>query len=325
MNKKTIGWVILGLVVLGAVSFAGYQIYQDKIIQSEKENKQVLNKRLADLYADQKTGYFKADISVAAFDELAEEVKNQQSESQTLADIEQAKQNFELQTDLNALFEHDVLNGLDLAAHPVLKSANETKIKGLQERLSESSAKEKDWGQDLGMILGIAEAQAKDFSNAETEVTNLLNKGADLSLSDYLAGVKTLAILPDGDFKQGLLNKLAPVKNQLANANAQFASQIRQSDAAMAAAEKSYQERQAKALAERNKELTELKKDLADQQEIYESYQELLDSIDESKQQEADSKKAESESRSRESDSSTSSSSSSSSSSFSEESDSSDD
>ena len=35
MNKKTIGWLILGLVVLGAVGFAGYHIYQENVIQSE--------------------------------------------------------------------------------------------------------------------------------------------------------------------------------------------------------------------------------------------------------------------------------------------------
>lgn len=75
MNKKTIGWVVLGLVVFGAVSFASYHIYQEKMIQSEKETKKVLNERLADLYEDQKAGYFKADISKDAFDDLATEVK----------------------------------------------------------------------------------------------------------------------------------------------------------------------------------------------------------------------------------------------------------
>lgn len=81
-----------------------------------------------------------------------------------------------------------------------------------------------------------------------------------MTLSDYLAGVKTLAVLPDGKYKQQLLDKLEPVKNQLSNENSSFAAQIQQSDASMAAAEKSYQERQAKALAERTKELNELKK-----------------------------------------------------------------
>ena len=54
MNKKTIGWLILGLVVLGAVGFAGYHIYQENVIQSEKENKKELNAHLTDLYEDQK-------------------------------------------------------------------------------------------------------------------------------------------------------------------------------------------------------------------------------------------------------------------------------
>ncbi|MBO0451516.1 hypothetical protein [Candidatus Enterococcus murrayae] len=315
MNKKTIGWVILGLVVFGAVSFASYHIYQEKMIQSEKETKKVLNERLADLYEDQKSGYFKADISSAAFDDLATEVKNQRGESQTLEDIDHAKKNFELQEELNGLFESDVLNGLDLSAHPILKDPEQEKIKNLKDQLSESSAKDKDWGQDISMLLRIAETQSKDFTNAESDVTSLLNKGDSITLSDYLSGVKTLAVLPDGKYKQQLLDKLNPVKNQLANENDSFATQIQQSDASMAEAEKSYQERQAKALAERNKELSELKKDLAEKQETYDSYKEILDSIEDSKNDDSSRKKAESESRSRESDSSRSSSSSSSSSS----------
>ena len=315
MNKKTIGWIVLGLVVFGAVSFASYHIYQDKVIQSEKETKKVLNERLSDLYEDQKSGYFKADISSEAFDDLATEVKNQRGESQTLEDIDHAKKNFELQEDLNQLFESDVLNGLDLSAHPILKEPDQDKIKTLKDQLSESSAKDKDWGQDISMLLRIAETQTKDFTSAETEVSDLLNKGDSLSLSDYLAGVKTLAVLPDGKYKQQLLDKLDPVKNQLADENSSFATQIQQSDASMAAAEKSYQERQAKALAERNKELTELKKVLAEKQETYDSYKGILDSIEDSKNDESSRKKAESESRSRESDSSRSSGSSSSSSS----------
>lgn len=313
MNKKTIGWVVLGLVVFGAVSFASYHIYQDKVIQSEKETKKVLNERLADLYEDQKSGYFKADISSEAFDDLATEVKKQRGESQTLEDIDHAKKNFELQEDLNQLFESDVLNGLDLSAHPILKEPDQDKIKALKDQLSESSAKDKDWGQDISMLLRIAETQSKDFTSAETDVSDLLNKGDGLTLSDYLAGVKTLAVLPDGKYKQQLLDKLDPVKNQLASENNSFATQIQQSDASMAEAEKNYQERQAKALAERNKELTELKKVLAEKQETYDSYKDILDSIEDSKKDESSRKKAESESRSRGSDSSSSSSSSSSS------------
>lgn len=313
MNKKTIGWVVLGLVVFGAVSFASYHIYQDKVIQSEKETKKVLNERLADLYEDQKSGYFKADISSEAFDDLATEVKNQRGESQTLEDIDHAKKNFELQEDLNQLFESDVLNGLDLSAHPILKEPDQDKIKALKDQLSESSAKDKDWGQDISMLLRIAETQSKDFTSAETDVSDLLNKGDGLTLSDYLTGVKTLAVLPDGKYKQQLLDKLDPVKNQLASENKSFATQIQQSDASMAEAEKNYQGRQAKALAERNKELTELKKVLAEKQETYDSYKDILDSIEDSKKDESSRKKAESESRSRGSDSSSSSSSSSSS------------
>lgn len=313
MNKKTIGWVVLGLVVFGAVSFASYHIYQDKVIQSEKETKKVLNERLADLYEDQKSGYFKADISSEAFDDLATEVKKQRGESQTLEDIDHAKKNFELQEDLNQLFESDVLNGLDLSAHPILKEPDQDKIKALKDQLSESSAKDKDWGQDISMLLRIAETQSKDFTSAETDVSDLLNKGDSLTLSDYLTGVKTLAVLPDGKYKQQLLDKLDPVKNQLASENNSFATQIQQSDASMAEAEKNYQERQAKALAERNKELTELKKVLAEKQETYDSYKDILDSIEDSKNDESSRKKAESESRSRGSDSSSSSSSSSSS------------
>jgi hypothetical protein len=75
LNKKTIGWVVLGLVVLGAVGFASYHIYQEKVIQSENETKKTLNARLTNLYEDQKSGYFKADISASAFDDLATEVK----------------------------------------------------------------------------------------------------------------------------------------------------------------------------------------------------------------------------------------------------------
>lgn len=161
---------------------------------------------------------------------------------------------------MNQLFESDVLNGLDLSAHPILKDPEQEKIKNLKDQLSESTAKDKDWGQDISMLLRIAETQSKDFTNAESDVTNLLNKGDSLTLSDYLAGVKTLAVLPDGKYKQQLLDKLEPVKNQLSNENSSFAAQIQQSDASMAAAEKSYQERQAKALAERTKELNELKK-----------------------------------------------------------------
>lgn len=309
MKKKTIGWVLLGLVVFGAISFASYHIYQEKMLQSEKENKKVLNDRLADLYEDQTLGYFKADISAEAFDDLTSEVKNQRGERRTLDEIAQAKKNFELQTDLNELFESDVLNGMDLSAHPVLKTPNENQIQTLKNQANESSAKDKEWGQDITMLLGIAETQAKDFTAAENDVKNLVNKGSELTLSDYLTGVKTLAVLPDGKFKQQLLDQLAPVKNQLANENASFATQIQQSDASMETARKSYQERQAKVLAERNKELTALKKDLAKKQATYDSYKDLLESIEDSKKDESSRKDSEKESRSRESDSESSSSS----------------
>lgn len=308
MKKKTIGWVLLGLVVFGAISFASYHIYQEQMIQSEEENKKVLNDRLTDLYEDQKLGYFKADISAEAFDDLTTEVKNQRGERRTLEEIAQAKKNFEIQTDLNDLFESEVLNGMDLSAHPVLKTPKENQIQALKERVNESSAKDKEWGQDLSMLLSIADTQAKDFTAAENDVTNLVNKGSELTLSDYLTGVKTLAVLPDGKFKQQLLDKLAPVKNQLANENASFATQIQQSDASMETARKSYQERQAKALAERNKELTALKKELTKKQATYDSYKDLLESIEDSKKEESSRKESEEDS-SRESDSDSSSSS----------------
>ncbi|MDT2596899.1 hypothetical protein P7D52_08410 [Enterococcus dongliensis] len=306
MKKKTIGWILLGLVVFGAVSFASYHIYQEKMIQSEKANKEMLNKRLTELYEDQQSGYFKPDISSATFDDLATEVKNQRGDSRTLEDIAQAKQNFEIQIRLNDLFERDVLNGLDLSAHPVLKEPKENQIQTVKEQLKESSAKEKEWGQDIAMLLSIAETQSKDFSSAENDVENLVNKGSDLTLSDYLTGVKTLAVLPDGKFKQQLLDKLAPVKNQLANENANFATQIQQSDASMENAKKNYQERQAKVLAERNKELTVLKKELMKKQETYDSYKDALESLEDSKKEESSRKEAE-DSRSHDSDSHTSS------------------
>ncbi|MDT2674561.1 hypothetical protein [Enterococcus dongliensis] len=306
MKKKTIGWILLGLVVFGAVSFASYHIYQEKMIQSEKANKEMLNKRLTELYEDQQSGYFKPDISSATFDDLATEVKNQRGDSRTLEDIAQAKQNFEIQIRLNDLFERDVLNGLDLSAHPVLKAPKENQIQTVKEQLKESSAKEKEWGQDIAMLLSIAETQSKDFSSAENDVENLVNKGSDLTLSDYLTGVKTLAVLPDGKFKQQLLDKLAPVKNQLANENANFATQIQQSDASMENAKKNYQERQAKVLAERNKELTALKKELMKKQETYDSYKDALESLEDSKKEESSHKEAE-DSRSHDSDSHTSS------------------
>ncbi|MDT2613235.1 hypothetical protein [Enterococcus dongliensis] len=306
MKKKTIGWILLGLVVFGAVSFASYHIYQEKMIQSEKANKEMLNKRLTELYEDQQSGYFKPDISSATFDDLATEVKNQRGDSRTLEDIAQAKQNFEIQIRLNDLFERDVLNGLDLSAHPVLKAPKENQIQTVKEQLKESSAKEKEWGQDIAMLLSIAETQSKDFSSAENDVENLVNKGSDLTLSDYLTGVKTLAVLPDGKFKQQLLDKLAPVKNQLANENANFATQIQQSDASMENAKKNYQERQAKVLAERNKELTALKKELMKKQETYDSYKDALESLEDSKKEESSRKEAE-DSRSHDSDSHTSS------------------
>ncbi|MDT2604545.1 hypothetical protein [Enterococcus dongliensis] len=306
MKKKTIGWILLGLVVFGAVSFASYHIYQEKMIQSEKANKEMLNKRLTELYEDQQSGYFKPDISSATFDDLATEVKNQRGDSRTLEDIAQAKQNFEIQIRLNDLFERDVLNGLDLSAHPVLKAPKENQIQTVKEQLKESSAKEKEWGQDIAMLLSIAETQSKDFSSAENDVENLVNKGSDLTLSDYLTGVKTLAVLPDGKFKQQLLDKLAPVKNQLANENANFATQIQQSDASMENAKKNYQERQAKVLAERNKELTVLKKELMKKQETYDSYKDALESLEDSKKEESSRKEAE-DSRSHDSDSHTSS------------------
>ncbi|MDT2638578.1 hypothetical protein P7D31_00420 [Enterococcus dongliensis] len=306
MKKKTIGWILLGLVVFGTVSFASYHIYQEKMIQSEKANKEMLNKRLTELYEDQQSGYFKPDISSATFDDLATEVKNQRGDSRTLEDIAQAKQNFEIQIRLNDLFERDVLNGLDLSAHPVLKAPKENQIQTVKEQLKESSAKEKEWGQDIAMLLSIAETQSKDFSSAENDVENLVNKGSDLTLSDYLTGVKTLAVLPDGKFKQQLLDKLAPVKNQLANENANFATQIQQSDASMENAKKNYQERQAKVLAERNKELTALKKELMKKQETYDSYKDALESLEDSKKEESSRKEAE-DSRSHDSDSHTSS------------------
>lgn len=306
MKKKTIGWILLGLVVFGAVSFASYHIYQEKMIQSEKANKEMLNKRLTELYEDQQSGYFKPDISSATFDDLATEVKNQRGDSRTLEDIAQAKQNFEIQIRLNDLFERDVLNGLDLSAHPVLKAPKENQIQTVKEQLKESSAKEKEWGQDIAMLLSIAETQSKDFSSAENDVENLVNKGSDLTLSDYLTGVKTLAVLPDGKFKQQLLDKLAPVKNQLANENANFATQIQQSDASMENAKKNYQERQAKVLVERNKELTALKKELMKKQETYDSYKDALESLEDSKKEESSHKEAE-DSRSHDSDSHTSS------------------
>ncbi|MEG0628406.1 MAG: hypothetical protein RR492_05055, partial [Enterococcus sp.] len=226
MDKKKIGWLVLGVIVIVALSFAGYRIYQEKVTQTENAHRKVLNERLTNLYEDQKTGYFKANLSETAFDDLTNEVKNQQENSQTLTDIEHAKKDFAIQTELNGLFESDVLNGLDLSAHPILTGPEAEKIKELKNQLAESTAKEKDWGQDMAMILGIAEKQSTDYTKADENLTNLLNKGNAIRLSDYLAEVRTLAVLPDGEYKEGLLKKLEPIKNQLANENASFANEI---------------------------------------------------------------------------------------------------
>lgn len=295
MDKKKIAWLVLGLIVIGALSFAGYRIYQDKVTQTENAHRKILNERLTNLYEDQKTGYFKANLAESAFDELTNEVKNQQGDSQTLTDIEHAKKNFAIQTELNRLFESDVLNGLDLSAHPILIRPAAEKIKELKNQLDQSTAKEKDWGQDMAMILGIAEKQSTDYSKADSDLTNLLNKGSGIKLSDYLAEVRSLAVLPDGDYKEDLLKKLDPVKNQLANENSSFASEIQQSEDSLAAAEKAYQEKQAKELLARNKELSELKKELAKKQATYDSYKDLQDSISDSKRAESSSKQKESE------------------------------
>ncbi|MGM0175622.1 hypothetical protein [Enterococcus sp. DIV0800] len=295
MDKKKIGWLVLGLIVIVALSFAGYRIYQDKVTQTENAHRKVLNERLTNLYEDQKTGYFKANLSETAFDDLTNEVKNQQGNSQTLTDIEHTKKDFAIQTELNGLFESDVLNGLDLSAHPILTEPEAEKIKELKNQLAQSTAKEKDWGQDMAMILGIAEKQSADYSKADNDLTNLLNKGNAISLSDYLAEVRTLAVLPDGVYKESLLKKLDPVKNQLANENSSFANEIQQSEASLAAAEKTYQEKQAKALLARNKELAELKKELAEKQATYDSYKDLQDSINDSKRAESSRKQKESE------------------------------
>ncbi|MGM0215900.1 hypothetical protein [Enterococcus sp. AZ109] len=286
MTKKMIGWLFLGILVAGAVSFAGYRIYQDRVVETQNERKEAFNQKLKNLYSNQEAGYFIKELDEDQFDQLANEVSGA-GESQTAEAIKQAKANFLIQQQMNLLFESDVLNGMDLSAHPVLRSPDsENTIPELEEQLQASDAKDISWGQDIQMILTIAKEQAEKYKAADSSVTTLTDSKS-IALSDYLVTVQAVALLPEGDYKKTLLDKLEPIRTKLSDSNEQFAARMQQEESAIASAAASYRQRQAKVLEEKNKELKELQEEVQEKQKTYDSYarisQSRADSISRSK------------------------------------------
>ncbi|MBO1305944.1 hypothetical protein JZO70_07220 [Enterococcus sp. 669A] len=286
MTKKMIGWLFLGILVVGTVSFAGYRIYQDRVVETKNERKEAFNQKLKNLYSNQEAGYFAKELDEEQFDQLANEVSGA-GESQTAEAIKQAKENFLLQQQMNTLFESDVLNGMELSAHPVLTSPDsETTIPELEEQLQGSDAKDISWGQDIQMILNIAKEQAEKYKAADDSVNTLTDSKA-ISLSDYLGTVQAVALLPEGEYKKNLLDKLEPIRTKLSDSNEQFAARMQQDESAIASAAASFRQRQAKVLEEKNKDLEELQKEVSEKQETYDSYarisQSRADSVSRSK------------------------------------------
>ncbi|MGG5332875.1 hypothetical protein [Enterococcus sp. AZ163] len=286
MTKKMIGWLFLGILVIGSVSFAGYRIYQDRVVETQNERKEAFNQKLKNLYSDQESGYFAKELNEDQFDQLANEV-NGAGEAKTVEAINQAKENFSIQQQMNQLFESNVLNGMELLAHPVLKSPDsENKIPDLESKLQESDAKDISWGQDIQMILSIAKEQAEKYKAADDSVTTLTSSKS-ISLSDYLGTVQAVALLPEGDYKKDLLTKLEPIRTKLSDSNDQFAAKMQQDESAIASAAASYRQRQAKVLEDKNKELQKIQKEVAEKQKTYDSYarisQSRADSISRSK------------------------------------------
>ncbi|GCF94898.1 hypothetical protein NRIC_27890 [Enterococcus florum] len=274
MSRKTIIWVVIGVLVTGALSFAGYRVYQDRKIETKIEVNKAFSQKLKKLYSDQESGYFKSDLSEEAFDSLLTQVSNssEADESQMTTAIDQAKKDFQIQSQVNELFETEVLNGMALSAKPVLKAPDSQQtIPDLEQQIGESPAKDKSWGQDIQMILSIAKEQSVQFDEAEKTIGDLADQRA-VSLSDYLTGVQTVALLPDGDYKESLLTKLDSVKTELNNANAQFASSIAQDEQKIEAEAEKYRKEKAKVLEAKSKELSKLKTEINQKRLTYESY-----------------------------------------------------
>ena len=286
MSKKKLGWWGLIIFVIAALSFAGYQFYREKTAATRRETEQVFQRKLNNLYLDQKSGYFKDTISEEDFDHLLNELAARTGQNQSMEErIAGSKADFRLQTQMNQLFEKSVLTGMDLSAHPVLQTIDTNdRITRLAGQLQTSTAKKKSWGQDIEAILSIAKNQASHYQAAEQTVTKLTRKkAADITLSDYLSTVQTVAILPDGNFKEDLLNQLNPIKRKLSENNQDFSTEVQQKEAEIEAAAKDYQARQTKELETKTEQLNTLKKELAQKQRTYASLSRMKVSLENSR------------------------------------------
>lgn len=317
MSKKVIGFSIVGIVVVFCLAFFGVRMYLDRAQESKEQMNDSLSQQLNTLYIDQEMGYFNEETKVTDFNHLLSLAKTEKANQATVATIKNAKSDFQLQEKTNDLFESTVLDGLNLSARPILAKVDEgRKIAKLESSLSSSSAVDKDWGNDLATILTIAETQSKNYSSAQTLVQNLIAE-TDVALDDYLNAVEACALLPDGKFKDKLINKLTPIRTTLLAENKSFATKVTSSETRIQAAAKKYQEEQAAQLTARNQQLALLQASISEKQILYNSYKAALDSIknsQDSSEEESDSDNSDSNSDDESSSTSSTSSSSSSSS-----------
>ncbi|MBV7390896.1 hypothetical protein KUA55_09400 [Enterococcus sp. ALS3] len=283
MSKKLIGWSLLGVLVVGALIFAGLMIYRDHTEEKAKEVNQAISKQLGSLYIDEKEGYFKASTEENDFDDVITYIQSQNNNKQSIQQVEQAKKNFNTQGEINQLFETEVLRGMDLSAEPVLSEPeNNRKIVRLEQKVNNGSNTETGWGKDMLMILSIAKEQSKNYQTAINQIKKL-SKQDTVDLSDYLDTVRAIALLPEGQYKNELIKDLEPVKNSLSEANQQLTQKISAGETAIAAEAAAYQQEQAAKIAERNEELSKVKESLSSKEKIYSSYQSVSQSISVSK------------------------------------------
>lgn len=283
MSKKLIGWSLLGVLVVGALIFAGLMIYRDHTEEKAKEVNQAISKQLASLYIDEKEGYFKASTEENDFDDVVTYIQSQNNNEQSIQQVEQAKKNFNTQGEINQLFDAEVLSGIDLAAEPVLSEPeNNRKIVRLEQKVNNSNRAETGWGKDMLMILSIAKEQSKNYQTALNQIKKLTDQNS-IDLSDYLDTVRAIALLPEGHYKNELIQELEPVKNRLTEANQQLTQKISAGETTIAAEAAAYQQEQAAKIAERNEELSKVKESLSSKEKIYSSYQSVSESISASK------------------------------------------
>lgn len=279
--------IVIGLVAAAALIFAGVTSYQRYSAENKEKERADNLAAIDDLYIDREKGYFKEGITSESFDLLSDQLGSQRDNKEIQDLLSEGKENINLQSKINNLFEEPVLDGINLSAHPTLDKPADKEIEKLSQSIDASSAKDTSWGQDMAMILSLAKTQSASYTDATNKINQLVQNGkvqSDITLSGYLEALRSLSFLADGNYKKALNERLKPAENYLSQTNQDFAQQVAASESEAEAAVAAYnQEIQRKLQGKRN-QLSDLEKTLEEKNRTYTSLVRKKQSIEDSEE-----------------------------------------